>query len=174
MLEEYRCERECTALDSRHNCVAGFSRVWICYHVKVMLSKVCVGGVDYYIGSVFIGALWWNSRGWWASPWWRIMHGQRTHTDARTGADVAMPGPTTDYRTTSSKNMAQVTLTGLIFRRSRLGASLLPIIFFCGRSALKIKCTSMVKPYCLPARPWKLRQPIIRFSLNLLTHSSLV
>lgn len=154
MLEEYGCERECTALDSRHNCVAGFSRVWIWHHVKVMLSKVCVGGVDYYIGSVFIGALWWNSRGWWASPWWRIMHGQRTHTDARTGADVAMPGPTTDYRTTSSKNMAQVTLTRLIFRRSRLGASLFPIIFFWGRSALKIKKgTSVVKPYCLPAHP---------------------
>ena len=66
------------------------------------------------------------------------MHGQRTHTDARTGADVAMPGPTTDYRTTSSKNMAQVTLTRLIFKRSRLGASLFPIVFFCGRSALKI------------------------------------
>jgi hypothetical protein len=57
MLKEYGCEIERNASDSRHNCVAGSSRVWIRYHVKVMLSKVCVGGVDYYIGSVFIGAL---------------------------------------------------------------------------------------------------------------------
>lgn len=168
--------RECNALDSRHNCVAGFSRVWIWYHVKVMLSKVCVGGVDYYIGSVFIGALWWNSRGWWASPWWRIMHGQRTHTDARIGADVAMPGPTTDYRTTSSKNIAQVTLTRLIFRRASLGASLFSYHFllrsFCTENEkVRLWLNHIVCPLALLAVTTG--QPIMRFSWNFLTYSSL-
>jgi hypothetical protein len=65
-----------------------------------------------YMGSVFIGALWWNSRGWWPSPWRRTMHGQRAHTHTHISACVATPAVAV-----GNKSIAHATLTRLIFRR---------------------------------------------------------